>query len=254
MKALIIDDEKHCIEALQTLISKYCPEIKVADYCQDGYCGLKSIRKNNPDLVFLDIAMPRLNGFDMLNQLKEIDFEIIFTTAYDNYAIKAFKVSAIDYLLKPIDRQELVHAVSMVKEKLFLKKQAKIDSRSKEQLQVLFENLLNSNHSFPNIAIPTMEGLEIIRAQHILYVIGEGNYSQIHLKGKSPLLISKTIKYIEERVDNRDFFRIHHSCIVNLHEIARYLKGAGGQVEMSDGKILNVARTRKDELLKVLRH
>jgi len=253
MKALIIDDEKHCIEALQTLLSKYCQEVEVIDHCQDGFCGIEAIKKHHPDLIFLDIAMPRLNGFDMLRQLDEIDFEIVFTTAYDNYAIKAFKVSAIDYLLKPIDRQELVNAVLLVKEKLFLKNQAKIDSKSKEHLQVLFENLLSKNQNFPSIAIPTMDGLEIIKSSSILYVVGEGNYSQIHLKERAPVLISKTIKYIEERVNANSFFRIHNSCLINLHEMTRYVKGAGGQVVMSDGKTLNVARTRKEDLIRILR-
>ncbi len=253
MKALIIDDEKHCIEALQTLIEKYCQDVEVVNTCKDGQCGLTAIQKYNPDLIFLDIAMPRMNGFDMLNQLNEINFEIIFTTAHDNYAIKAFKVSAIDYLLKPIDRKELVNAVSLVKEKLFLKSQHPSPSNNKQQLNILLENLLAENQAFPNIAIPTMEGLEIIKTEQILYVLGEGNYSQIHIQARPPMLISKTIKYIEERVDINRFFRIHNSCLVNLNEITKYIKGAGGQVEMSDGKRLNVARTKKEELVKLLK-
>jgi len=253
MKALIIDDERHCIEALQTLITKYCQDIEVVDTCQDGQCGLVSIQKHDPELVFLDIAMPRMNGFDMLNELDEINFEIIFTTAHDNYAINAFKVSAIDYLLKPVDRKELVHAVELVKEKLFLKTQARVASNNKEQLNILLENLLAKNQVYPNIAIPTMEGLEILKTDKILYVLGEGNYSQIHGKGRQPILISKTIKFVEERVDSHRFIRIHHSCLININEVVKYIKGSGGQVEMSDGKILNVARTKKDELLKILR-
>ena len=253
MKTLIIDDERHCIEALQTLISRYCQDIEVIDTCRDGQCGLDSIKKHNPALIFLDIAMPRMNGFDMLNQLDDINFEIIFTTAHDNYAIKAFKVSAIDYLLKPVDRKELVNAVGLVKEKLFLKTQASFGSNNREQLNILLENLLAKNQVFPNIAIPTMEGLEILKTDQILYVLGEGNYSQIHIKGRKPILISKIIKYVEERVDNQRFIRIHNSCLVNINEVKKYIKGSGGQVEMSDGKLLNVARTKKDELLRVLR-
>lgn len=253
MKAIIIDDERHCIEALQALITRYCDDIEVVDTCQDGLCGLDSIKKHHPDLIFLDIAMPRMNGFDMLNQLSEINFEIIFTTAHDNYAIKAFKVCAIDYLLKPIDRKELVHALDLAKEKLFLKTQASFGSNNKEQLNILLENLLAKNQVYPNIAIPTMEGLEILKTDQILYVIGEGNYSQIHIKDRQPILISKIIKFVEERVDNHRFIRIHNSCLINVNEVSKYIKGAGGQVEMSDGKVLNVARTKKDELLKVLR-
>jgi len=253
MNALIIDDEQHCIEALQTLINKYCVDVEIVDTCRDGECGLEFIEKYKPDLVFLDIAMPKMNGFDMLNQLEEVDFEIIFTTAHDNYAIKAFRVSAIDYLLKPVDRKELVNAVDLVKEKLFLKNQARIDSNNKKQLNILLENLLAKNQVYPNIAIPTMEGLEILRTEDILYVLGEGNYSQIHLKNRSPKLISKTIKYVEERVDNQRFIRIHNSCLININEVRKYIKGSGGMVEMSDGKVLNVARTRKEELINIIR-
>lgn len=253
MRALIIDDEQHCIEALQSLIQKYCPEIEVVGTCKDGLCGLTGIENTEPDLVFLDIAMPKMNGFEMLSRLDDISFEIIFTTAYDNYAIKAFKVSAIDYLLKPVDRKELVKAIRLVKEKLYLKSRANIASRNKEQLNILLDNISSRNDAFPNIAIPTLEGLEIIKVDDILYVTGEGNYSQIHFRNKPPMLISKTIKYIEDRIEGHHFMRIHNSNLVNLKEISKYIKGAGGQVIMSDDKLLNVSRSRKDDLLKLLR-
>jgi len=252
MKALIIDDERHCVEALRLLLEKYCPEVEILGECNDGQCGMAAIRELQPDLVFLDIAMPRMSGFDMLNELDEINFEIVFTTAYDNYAIKAFKVSAIDYLLKPVDRHELADAVSQVKEKIFLKTHARQAIHNKQQMSMLLENLQSAQAAFPNLAIPTMEGLEIIRADQILYVLGEGNYAQIHLKNHEPILISKTIKYIEDRVEGHRFVRIHNSSLVNLNEIVRYVKGAGGQVIMSDGKALNVSRNRKDELLRHL--
>lgn len=253
MKALIIDDEQHCVEALRILLEKYCPEVEIIGTCYDGQCGLEAIRHHPPDLVFLDIAMPKMNGFDMLNELEEIDFEIIFTTAYDNYAIKAFKVSAVDYLLKPVDRHELADAVNQVKEKIFLKTHARQNLQNKQQMASLLENLQSSQSAFPNLAIPTLEGLEIIRIDDILYVLGEGNYAQIHLKNREPILISKTIKYIEDRVEGHHFLRIHNSSLVNLDEVTRYTKGAGGQVVMRDGKVLNVSRNRKDELLRNLR-
>lgn len=252
MKAFIIDDEQHCIEALEILLGKYCPEVEIAETCRDGFCGLEAIRKNPPDLVFLDIAMPKMNGFDMLSKLEEIDFDIIFTTAYDSFAIKAFKVSAIDYLLKPIERNELVHAVNQVKEKIFLKTHAQQNIINKQQMLSLLENLKTEQKAFLNLAIPSLEGLKIIRINQILYVLGEGNYAQIYLKGQKPILISKTIKYIEERVEGHPFFRIHNSSMVNLNEISRYIKGAGGQVVMSDGTALSVSRSKKDEFLRAL--
>ncbi|NJO90168.1 MAG: response regulator [Chloroflexia bacterium] len=123
INALIIDDEAHCVEALMILLNKYCPNVNVISTCTDGECGLKSIEEHQPDLVFLDIAMPKMGGFDMLSRLDKIDFEIIFTTAYDNFAIKAFKVSAVDYLLKPVDKQELINAVNVAEERIELQKQ-----------------------------------------------------------------------------------------------------------------------------------
>lgn len=253
MRALIIDDEQHCIEALEALIRKYIPEMEVVGACRDGFCGLSGIRELEPELVFLDIAMPKMNGFEMLSQLESVDFEIIFTTAYDNYAIKAFRVSAVDYLLKPIDRKELLHAVNLVKEKIYLKQQANVAARRKEQMDILLENVRAQGNALPHIAIPTLEGLEIIRADDILYVTGEGNYCQLFFTDRPPMLISKTIKYIEERVEGHHFFRIHQSSLINLKEIRKYIKGAGGQVEMSDGKMLNVSRNKKDDLMMLLK-
>jgi len=253
MKALIIDDEKHCVESLQTLLEKYCSEVEVAGTCHDGFCGLKSIREEAPDLVFLDIAMPKMNGFDMLDQLDEISFEIIFTTAYDNFAIRAFKVSAVDYLLKPVDRRELVEAVALVRERIFLKTHAGKALDTKQQMHMLLQNLQSSQPAFPNIAIPTLEGLEIIQADQILYILGEGNYAQVHIKGRRSILVSKTIKFFEERVEGHPFFRIHNSTLANLNEISSYIRGGGGQVKMSDGNTLNVSRHRKEELLRILK-
>lgn len=252
IKALIIDDEAHCVEALMILIERYCPNVSVISSCNDGDCGLKSIEELRPDLVFLDIAMPKMNGFDMLSKLEKIDFEIIFTTAYDNFAIKAFKVSAVDYLLKPIDRQELVNAVVIAENRINLNRQSKSPVSNFEHFNMLLENLKQNKEVFPNLAIPTFEGFEIIKVCDILYVTGESNYANIFLKGRQPLLISKTIKYVEERLQGHNFFRIHHSNLVNLNEVVKYVKGIGGYVLMSDGKELSVSRSRKNELMQHL--
>lgn len=252
MNALIIDDEAHCVEALMILINKYCPNVNVIDTCTDGECGLKSIEEQKPDLVFLDIAMPKMNGFDMLSQLEKIDFEIIFTTAYDNFAIKAFKVSAVDYLLKPIDRQELVNAVQVAEERIKLQEQSKKPVSNFEQFTMLLENLQQNKEAFPNIAIPTLEGLEIVKVCEILYVTGDSNYANIYLKNRPPILISKTVKYVEERLKGHNFFRIHHSNLINLNEVVKYVKGIGGYVKMTDGQELSVSRSRKNELMKHL--
>ena len=253
MKALIIDDEQHCIDALSILIRKYCPGVSIAATCLSGECGLKAIQEYQPELVFLDIAMPKMSGFDLLSTLEEVDFEIIFTTAYDNYAIQAFKVSAADYLLKPIDRQELVQALEIVAERIRMKNTVRSIHSKTEYLNVLLENLQQGNNHFSKIALPTNNGLEILNEQDILYLLGDSNYVHLHLKGGKKLLVSKTIKYVEERLHAHYFFRIHHSYLINIHEIIRYNKGDGGSVVMSDGKELCVSKNKKAELISILK-
>lgn len=253
MKALIIDDEQHCIDSLTIMLSNYCPEVVIVETCLNGECGLDAIHKYNPELVFLDISMPKMNGFDMLSKLKEISFEIIFTTAYDNFAIQAFKVSAADYLLKPIDRTELLNAVETVAERLKLKSIASSQHSKTEQLNVLLENLTHTSPTFPKIALPTLQGLEILEEAEILYLIAEGNYVHVHRKNAKPLMLSKTIKFVEERLHTKYFFRIHNSYLVNTREISRYIKGDGGSVVMTDGKELSVSKNRKAELLAILK-
>jgi two-component system, LytTR family, response regulator len=253
MKALIIDDEQHCIDSLSIMIEKHCPMVQVVQTCMNGICGLESIYKHEPDLVFLDIAMPRMNGFDMLARLHIIDFEIIFTTAYDNYAIQAFKVSAADYLLKPVDKNELVRAVETVAKRLALKNNSQAMQQRTEQMHMLLENLQQGNMAFPKIALPTMGGLEIVNEEDILYLEGDGNYVHVHRKTGKPLMVSKTIKFIEERLHNKFFFRVHNSYLVNLREVVRYLKGDGGSVVMSNGVEIQVSKSRKPELFELLK-
>lgn len=253
INAVIIDDEKHCTESLQILLKKYCPEVYVIDTCSNGESGINSIIKHKPDLIFLDIAMPKMSGFDMLSKLNKIDFEIVFTTAFDNYAIKAFKVSAADYLLKPVDRKELINATELVSNRIHLKKLSKSTSSKLNRLTMLLENLQHSKDAFPNIAVPTMDGLEIVKAEEIIYIIGDSNYVHIHIKDKKSLMISKTIKYMEERLTGHNFFRIHNSYFVNINEVIKYNKGSGGSVIMSDGKQLSVSKTRKNELMKLFK-
>lgn len=253
MKAIIIDDEQHCIDSLLIMVEKHCPEVSIAETCLNGFCGLESIERHRPDLVFLDIAMPKMNGFDMLSRLEEVCFEIIFTTAYDNYAIQAFKVSAVDYLLKPIDRNKLIQAVRMVADRIKLKNQAYYQQSRTEQLQMLLENLRHNTRDFPKLALPTMQGLEIISEEDILYLAGESNYVHVFIRNTKPLMLAKTIKYVEERLHTSHFFRIHHSYLINIREVRKYIRGDGGIVEMSDGKQLPVAKNRKSALLSILK-
>ena len=241
MQALIIDDEKHCREGLCIMLAKYCPDIEVLAQCQGAKSGLQAIARFHPDLVFLDIEMPMMNGFEMLECCKEYDFEIIFTTAYNEYAIQAIRHSALDYLLKPVNKSELVRAVARAKET----RQATVPSRINQLLE-----LMEGRKSLERIALPTIDGLIIVDIKDILYCESENNYTRFYLVDGKALFVSKTLKKVEALLTgNQDFFRIHHSFIVNLRYIQRYYKGDGGEVCLTTGKSFPVSRTKKQDFL-----
>jgi two-component system LytT family response regulator len=247
IKTILVDDELHCREALEILISTYCPELKLIASCSDGLSGVVAIQKHRPDLVFLDIAMPGMDGFEMLEKVGDIDFEVVFTTAYDEYAIKAFKVNAVDYLLKPIHRKELIQSVERISELITLKEQKKDEDQS---LLRLLTNLKNSN-KHEQISIPTLEGLEMQNINDILYIKSDGNYSELHTENEKPKLISKTLKYFELKLEAySNFCRIHNSALINKNKMIKYVKGKGGYVVMKNGEMINVSRQKKRSLLK----
>jgi two-component system LytT family response regulator len=244
IRALLVDDEKHCLETLTWQLEKFCPEIEIVDVCESAEKALEILDNQKIDLVFLDIEMPHMNGFELLQRLKSIPFEVIFTTAYDMFAVKAFKFSALDYLLKPIDRDELVQAVAKVNDK---KKQSILP----EQLDILFQNLYNRKQTSQKIALPTMNGLEFVMADDIVHCQSEGNYTHIFLKDNARYLICRTLKETEELLSGHNFFRVHHSHTINLNHIKKYVKGDGGYVIMSNDSSVNVSRSRKEELLRI---
>ncbi len=245
IKSLLIDDEAHCLETLTWQLKKFCPDIQIVDACSNAERALELLRNETIDLVFLDIEMPHMNGFELLQQFDRINFDIIFTTAYDRFAVKAFKFSAMDYLLKPIDKDELINAVEKVK----LKKDQPITT---EQLNILFQNLYQQNQpSQKKIALPTMDGLEFVQADDIIHCQSDGNYTHIFLKDKNKFLICRTLKEIEELLSGHGFLRIHHSHIINLNYIKKYVKGDGGYVVMIDNTSINVSRSKKEELLRL---
>jgi two-component system LytT family response regulator len=245
IRSVIIDDEPHAAQVLQILLEKHCPEITVEAIFHAAKEAEKMVPAINPQLVFLDIEMPHMNGFELLEKLAPVNFQIIFTTSYDQYAIKAIRFSALDYLLKPVDPQELKAAV---------KKSAGLLSSSTlpGQLDVLREKLRQPAALVNRIALPTMEGLEMVPVDTILYCTANSNYTSLVLKDKQKLLVSRTLKEIEEMLEDYPFLRIHHSCLVNLHEIKKYIRGEGGTLLMSDGVEVAVSRSRKDILLKKL--
>jgi len=245
IKAVIIDDEIHCRKTLNMLLAENCPDVQVVEQCEDGEAGILAIQKLKPDIVFLDIEMPGMNGFEMLQKLPAINFEIIFTTSYDQYAIKAFKFSALDYLLKPVDRQELGTAVQKVVQRL---------SRPvPQQLEILLQKLYQPASSIRKIALPTMEGLQMIPIDSIISCASDSNYTIFQLKNKQKLIVSRLLREVEEMLEEYSFLRVHHSYVVNLNEIEKYYKGDGGYVVMSDGSSIDVSRNKKDILLTKLR-
>src|SRR5436190_20391226 len=206
IKAIIVDDEPYCCESLVTLLERYCPAVKVADICHSGEAALFSIREQPPQILFLDIEMPRMNGFEMLEKIPEIKFEIIFTTSYDQYAIKAIRFSALDYLLKPVDREELQRAVQKVVERLH--------HPLPQQLEILLQKLHHPASAIQKIALPTMEGLHMVPVNTIISCASDSNYTVLLLKNKQKLIVSRTLKEIEEMLEEYSFLRVHHSYIV----------------------------------------
>ena len=245
MTAIIIDDELKGRSALRQKLSDYCPQVQVLGEADDGDEGLELIEKCNPEIIFLDIEMPRMNGFDMLHHVKDKQFHLIFTTAYDQYAIKAIKYAAFDYLLKPVDIEELKTAV----EKAAL---AKRDNATNEKLVTLEQNLSDRFH-LHKIAIPTMEGIFFYNFNEIVYLQAKSNYSTIVFKDQPKILTSRSLGDYEDVLPSESFFRSHHSFIINIHHIRRYIKGDGGQIEMTNGDIVDVSRSKKEEFLKMIK-
>lgn len=242
IKAIIIDDEVHCLKTLGLQLEEFCPDIQVLEKCRSAKQGLDVIANVQPDLVFLDIEMPNMNGFEMLEQLSQIPFAIIFTTSYDQYAIKAFKFSALDYLLKPIDPNELVGAVQKVKEQNIVP--------VAEQFQLLLNQIHGKNKSLTKMAVPTSDGFELVSIDAIIYYEANDNYTHLHLKNRSKIIARKTLKEVEEQLKDYKFLvRVHHSYLVNLNEVVKYVRGEGGYLVMSDGSAVNVSKSRKDALM-----
>ena len=243
IRAILIDDETHCRETLTIQLEKYCSEIQLLSQCSSAAQGLKAIEQYHPDLVFLDVEMPTMNGFEMLQQFTNMPFEVIFTTGYDAYAIKAIRFSAIDYLLKPIDKDELIKAVAKVRQRT--------SHNLSQQFDILLDRLGHKQRSLQKIALPTLDGFELVPLENILHCEADSNYTHVMLKDAKKVLVSRTLKEIEELLEGHSFLRIHHSHLVNLNEIVRYIRGEGGYVIMSDNTSITVSRSRKDALLKI---
>ena len=244
IKSIIIDDEQHCLDTLSLLLKEYCPDVQLLEECRSAQKGLEAISKHQPELVFLDIEMPSMNGFEMLEKFTEIPFSLIFTTSYDQYAIRAIRFSALDYLLKPIDRHDLVNAVKKVQEQKHLP--------ISEQFQILLKKVQGKDHQFTKVAVPTAEGFELIPADQVVFCEASDNYTHLFLKNKNKVIACRTLKEMEEQLtDFNSFIRVHHSYMVNLNEVTKYVRGEGGYLVMSEGSTVSVSRSRKEALLKL---
>ena len=244
IKTIIIDDEQHCIDTLQWQLEKYVDKLEILGTFNSPKAALAFLNSHPVDLVFLDIEMPEMNGFELLKMVTKVDFEIIFATAYDEFAIKAFNASAIDYLLKPINKDLLIASIDKVRTK-------NKPSILSEQMDILYGALSEKAPVKERIAVPTQEGLHFVKIAEIMYCTSDSNYTNIHRTDGSTILVSRTLKQIEAMLADVHFLRIHHSHLINLHKIERYIRGDGGYVIMDDKKSLSVSRSRKEVLLGV---
>jgi two-component system LytT family response regulator len=242
IKAVIIDDEKKSREALALLIERYCPNVNIVAQA-DGYIsGMDVIKSNKPDLVFLDIQMPDGSGFKLLEDIGNINFEVIFTTAYDQYAIKAIKYSALDYLLKPILPDDLISAVEKAG-----KKQNGDDASA--NINFLIENFKNQNTDFKKIVLASIKGSYMVEVKNIIRCESDDYFTTFYLTNGEEVLVSKTIKAIEELLEDYNFLRLHRSHLVNIIHIKSYNKRVdGGTVIMKDGTEIPISRRKKDIL------
>lgn len=246
IKALIIDDEQHCIDRLEKLLEPYTHNlIDVAGSAKTIESGIQSIAILQPNLIFLDVQLEDHKGFDLLRALPGIDFDIIFTTAFEKFAIQAIKFSAIDYLLKPIDADELSIALL----KLSGEKSKK---NTADKIDLLLHNTAK-NHELPKkIIVATVTGFEFLDIDSIIRCQSDINYTTIFLKDKQKLVVAKTLKEFEELLSEHSFFRVHNSHLINLAYIKSYNKGKGGSVKLSDGSEIEVSSRRKDDFIRKL--
>jgi len=245
IKAIIIEDEENSRTVLHNLLKQHFKNIEVTAVCKNAGEGKTAIEELHPDLVFTDIELGDSSAFDMLQQLSSVNFEVIFTTAFDKYAIQAIKFSALDYLLKPFSKEDLAEAINHYEQK-------QNKQQSAQQFDALFHNLKYIQKDSKKIALPTSGGLTIVPVKEIIRCQAEVNYTNFFLASKNKMLVTKTLKEYEELLNEYDFIRVHNSNLINLHHVKSYSRGEGGTVTMSDGSVVDVSRRKKDEFLKRL--
>jgi two-component system LytT family response regulator len=239
LKAIVVEDEERSRQTLINMVNSFCEGVSIIAECENVETAVQEIKSKKPDLVFLDIELPGQNGFELLDYFQEVPFEIIFTTAYNHFAIKAFKLSAIDYLLKPIDLDELRPAIDRAKEKLLIKKDS-------QKFQVLKDTIQNV---FEKVSLPTMDGLIFVDMEDIVRCEAQNNYTMFYLENGETHLVSKTLKYYEEILNEFNFFRINRTDIINLKFVKKMQKGRKILISLVDGTDLSLADTRKESFM-----
>ncbi len=246
LKALIVDDELDSRNILNAYVEKYCEGVAIIGLCENIIEAEASIKKHKPDLVFLDIEMPYGNGFDLIDKFKKIDFEIVFITAFSQYAIQAFNLSAVHYILKPIDIDELIAAVDKTKEKI----KSKSDIN---QTQILLDNLNSLNAQHKKIVLPLIDGFEVVPLNEILYCEAADNFTCFYFVNGGKAMICRNLKFYETNLKELGFCRIHRSTLINLEYVKKYIKGKGGSVFLAGGAELQVSNSRKENFLKAFK-
>ena len=235
---VLVDDEVKSLDILDFMLKKYCPEMVVKAMFNDPLDALEYLRTHSIDLLFLDIQMPHLDGFQLLDKLKSIDFRVVFVTAYDEYALRAFKYYAIDYILKPVEADNLRHLSSHLMEL----GEAKYD---KEDYLQLFERMSKTRNTFEHLAVPTNSGVVFVNFEEIKYLKADSNYTYICKKDGKKVYASKTLRYFEDLLPTDLFFRCHNSYIINIRFMDKFVKSDGGYLTMSDGAKIALSRSKK---------
>jgi len=244
IKSILIDDEPRGLSSLQKLLEMHCPEVNVLQLCRRTNEAISAIEKWQPELIFLDIEMPGKNGFELLEELPAIDFEIIFVTAHDDYTTRALHLSAVDYLLKPVEENLLIEAVKRAGKRIGGKK-------DHQPVETFMHNMQQSGVAQKmKLCIPFSKGFQVVDIHKIMYIEGNGNYSNIHFADRPMICASKTILEYETALEDSNFVRLHKSYVVNLDHITEYIKGEGGSVMLSNGKEIEVSRRKKELLMR----
>lgn len=242
LKAVIVEDETISREILAGYLERYCPDVTLVAQADSVKSGLAAIQKHKPDVLFLDVEMPKGNGFDLLEQLDEINFETVFVTAYGNYAMKALNYSAAYYILKPVSIEELIAAVEKIKHN-------KEKNKSSLHTKILLENIQSTHQQNYKIVLPLLDGFEVVCIKDIVHCKANDNFTDFHLADKQKKMICRTLKFYEDLLGESGFMRVHKSHLINLDHIVKYTRGKGGQLTMDDGSVIDVSPNKKDELM-----